>query len=178
MIFLPKPGLKAIKQVHLHTKWRAVVLIHIKTKSALYISTKSSKWSSKIENQKKKKATRNDVDTNMNNSSSTNNNTNNTKNSTNMNTSTKKQPTRPKPKEHETCTITKNGVRQDADPNEIASDADDSDCVDKDFDSLVLLAAETEPLQQTPRVKTFLPPKPKAPTNKTEKLNRDKDATE
>ena len=57
-------------------------------------------------------------------------------------------------------------------------DDDDSDYVNESFDTLVLLAAETEPLRQTTRGKTFLPPKPKAPTNKTEKLNRDKDTIE
>ena len=123
----------------------------------------------KRKNPRKKKATLNDVDTNTN---------NNTNNSTNTNTSTKKQPTRPKPKEHETCTITKNGVRQDADPDKIASDDDDSDYINDSFDPLALLEAETEPPQRTPRGKTFLPPKPKAPTNKTEKLNRDKDTIE
>ena len=59
--------------------------------------------------------------------------------------STKKQ-LRPKPKEHETCTITEDGIQQDEDPDKIASDDNDSDYVNKAFDLLVLLAEETEHL--------------------------------
>ena len=189
MAFLPKPGLKPIKQVHLYTKWRAVVPHPYKDEICPLPSNEVIKMVLKNRKPRRKNTPpRITVNTNPTNSNDSTNNINNTTNNacanTNTNTnnvttsSTKKQ-SRPKRKEHETRTITKDGIQQDADPDEVASDDNDSDYINDEFDPLLILQEETEPRRiQPPRGKTFLPPKPKAPTNKTEKLNRDKDVTE
>ena len=174
-VFLPKPGLKPIKQVHLYTKWRTVVPHPYKDKICPLLSNEVIRMVIKTKRPRKKKATTNVV----NNSNVTNDN-NNTGATTNDTTTTSRTTNkrRPKLKEHESRTVTKNGIRQHADPDEVGSDDDDSEYLDEHFDPLEILANSIERRQTRPRGKTFLPPKPEAPTTKKEKVERDKDVSE
>ena len=60
LIFLPKPGLKEMKQVHLYTKWSAVVPHPYKAKICSLPSNKVIKMVLKNRKPRKKKATRTD----------------------------------------------------------------------------------------------------------------------
>ena len=95
MIFLPKPGLKPIKQVHLYTKWRAVVPHLYKDKICPLPSNEVIEMVLKNRKPRKKSTPRISVDKNP--TTNGNNNTNNTDNNVSANTnrstrsSTKKQ---------------------------------------------------------------------------------------
>ena len=169
MVFLPKPGLKPLKQVHLYTKWRTVVPHPYKDEICPLPSNEVIQMVIKTKRPRKKKQT---TDVVVNPGTTTNED-----NTTNTSRTTNKR--RPKPKEHETRTVTKDGVEQHADPEDVASDDNDSDYVDDHFDPLDLLTHRmAEPRLTRPRGKTILPPKPEAPKNKKEKVERDKDVSE
>ena len=103
MIFLPKPDLKPIKQVHLYTKWRAVIPHPYKDEICLLPSNKVIKMVFKNRKPRKKNAPRTSVDNNP--TTNGNDNTHNTNNNANANaktltTSSTKKQSRPKWKEH------------------------------------------------------------------------------
>ena len=83
---------------------------------------------------------------------------------------------RSKPKEHETQTVVVEGVVVDADPLLIASDDEESAYEDPLFDKDVTEDFEIRITRI--RGKIFLPPKPKAPTNKSQKIEKDKSLPE
>ena len=129
----------------------------------------------KTKRPRKKKATTNGV----NNSNVTNDN-NNTGATTNDTTTTSRTTNkrRPQREEHELCTVTKDGTQQKVDPDEVASDDNDSEYLDEQFGPLDLLANSIKPIQTRPKGKTFVSVKLEAPTTKREKVERDKDVSE
>ena len=157
MDFLPKPGLKPIKQVHLYTKWRACVPHPHKDEICPLPSNEIIRKVLKNRQPRKKKSTT----------------TNNDKDTTASVANKKK----PKAKEHETRTVTKDGVQVDVEPDEVLSDANDSN-YEEDFDPLSVLDSFYEAPQTRKAGKTFLSPSPEAPTTKTQKVNRNKEVEE
>ena len=157
--FLPKPGLKPIKQVHLYTKWRSVVPHPFKDDLCPLPPNDIIRQVIKKRKPKKK----NDTTNNM------------TATQTNNTSTTAK---RSKPKEHETRTVVVEGVAVDADPLLIASDDEDSNYVDPNYnDDTTTIESEEEEVTR-PRGKTILPPKPKAATTKTQKIEKHKSSSE
>ena len=158
--FLPKPGLKPIKQVHLYTKWRSVVPHPFK--DDLCPLPPNDIIRQVIKKQKPKK---------------NNDTTSMTATQTNNTSTTAK---RSKPKEHETRTVVVEGVAVDADPLLIASDDEDSNYVDPNYndDTTTIESEEEEEEVTRPRGKTILPPKPKAATTKTQKIEKHKSSSE
>lgn len=161
MIFLPKPGLAPIKQVHLYTKWRSVVphpykdiLCPLPTNDIIRMVLKK---------QGRKKVVNDTPASNVNNTTTTN-----------SQQPTRKQPARrTRPKKHETRTVVVEGEKVDANPDEIASDDQDSDYVDRNYDPSPLEILEEHRRSERIRGKTFLPKKPEAPVTKDEKVERD-----
>ena len=156
-IFLPKPGLQSINQVHLNTRWRSVVphpyksiLCPLPSNDIIQLALKKGR----------KKET---------------NNTDTVTNTTTDSQQGKKsaRPTTPKSKKHETRIIVVEGEKVDADPEEVQSDDEDSGYVDNDYNPDPIRILEEQIATTRPiRGKIFPQKKPEAPVTKDKKVER------
>ena len=152
-MFLPQPGLKPTKQVHLHTKWRSVVLYLFKDELCPLPPNHFIRMvikRGKPRKQKKDKMVTNDQTINT-----------QTNNASIITTKISK------PKEHETQTVVVKAVIVDADPRLIASDEEDSNYIYPNYNGGSKNELEKR-ITRSRRGKFLLLPKPKAVTNEAQ----------
>ena len=150
--------------MHLYTKWRAVVPHPFKDELCPLPPNEIVRMVIKGKPRSKQK-NKNPTNDQRNNNVSKTNDT-----STSTTTTTKL----PKPKEYETRTVLVEGSVVEADPLLIASDDEDSNYVDPQFDEDILLNNVGEiTTRSVTRGKTILPPKPKATTTKAQRIDEE-----